>query len=209
MPERNPNSVDVPLSLFGGLDNDVGPSDLPEGLSPANNDVVFLPGSVASRPCLRRLYAQLPGSPAPTVTWIKTFRQANGNPLTLLLDSSGALWKEDIVNSPGTLTQIGQLPPGSRAKSVTAFAREYIAFSDGVNATAAPRQFDGTNLDRLTMDGPGAAPTVAPYLPPSAAIQNSGAGTPITISTAVPSDPQTFIVPSGGGDTGGSKFPIA
>jgi hypothetical protein len=150
-------AVDVPLALFGGKNSELAPSDIPEGVSPDNQDVAFLPGSVFSRPGLHKHFA----SPLPnnaTVVYAKSYVQPNGETLNLYLDSNGILWKEDVTNSPGTHTQLLQTQPGSYAKSCTAFGREYIAISDGEHGADVPLQYDGTNLDRVTQDGPGANP---------------------------------------------------
>jgi hypothetical protein len=38
---------------------------------------------------------------------------------------------------------------------------EYIAFSNLLNGADVPRQWNGTNFDRISMVGPGAAPSVS------------------------------------------------
>lgn len=158
-------SIDVPLSLFGGLNTELQPPDIPEGVSPDNQDVVYLPGSVDSRPCLHKIFATafpvVPPLPEPTVMYGKTYVQPNNNPLNLYLDSNGIFYQEDVVNTPGTYSQVGTTTPGLYAQSVTAFGREYIAFSDLLHGQDVPVQYDGTNFDRVTQDGPGAAPAVA------------------------------------------------
>src|SRR6185312_11488688 len=77
--------------------------------------------------------------------------------------SDGKLYREDVANSPGQITNIASVTPGCKFKLANAFGRAYLAFSDGIVGTDVPRQYDGTNFDRLTQDGPGAAPTCAPY----------------------------------------------
>jgi hypothetical protein len=152
-------AVDVALQVFGGKNSELAPPNLPEGASPDNQDVAFLPGSVFSRPGLHKLFA----TPLPTnatVVYAKSYIQPNGNPLNLYLDSNGILWKEDVTASPGTYSQLLQTQPGSYAKSCTAFGREYIAISDGQHGADVPLQYDGTNLDRVTQDGPGGNPCV-------------------------------------------------
>src|ERR1700746_3255448 len=96
--------VSVPLSLFSGLVTELSVPDLPEGLSPDNQDVIFLPGSVASRPGMHKVYSS-PIAANVTIVYQKTYVQPNGNPLTLILDSAGNLWKEDVINAPGSLTK--------------------------------------------------------------------------------------------------------
>lgn len=151
------SNKDVPLSLFGGLNTELSPSDLPEGLSPDNQDVIYLPGSVSGRGCLHRILSPSLGSLR--VMYEKTYVLPNGNPLNLILDSLGNFWKEDVNNSPGTVSLIGAVTPGVYAKSVTFNGVEYIAFSDGLHGVDAPRQYDGTNFDRVSQSGPGAGIT--------------------------------------------------
>lgn len=156
---ENPNAaIDVPLSLFSGTNTELAPSDIPEGVSPDNQDMVYVPGSAQSRPCLHTLYA---GRPGVTTMYTKGFNLPNGTKLNLVLFSDGSLWKEDVTNLPGQLTQIGAVTPGAYCQSISAFNKEWLAFSDGIHGSDAPRQFDGTNLDRVSQDGPGAAPIVA------------------------------------------------
>jgi hypothetical protein len=156
-----PIPVDVTLSLFGGTDTEISPADLPEGLSPDNQDMIFLPGGANDRPGLHKLFN--PSFGAVAVVYHKSYVQPNGDPLTLILTSDGVLRVEDVGNSPGVPTQIAQLPSGMYAHSVSDFGREYIASSDLLHGQAVPLQYDGTNLDRVTMDGPGTAPIVADY----------------------------------------------
>src|SRR6185437_9563978 len=155
-----PQTAEVPLSLFSGLNTELAPPDIPEGVSPDNQDVAFLPGSVFSRPGLHKLFASpFPGNV--TVVYAKTYLQANGQPLNLFLTSDGKLWKEDVTNSAGSYSQIGTVTPGAWYISTTFGGKEYLAFSDGLHGTDVPLQFDGTFLDRVSQDGPGAAPSVA------------------------------------------------
>ena len=168
MPAPNVEEVQVPCSLFLGLNTEVAPIDLPEGASPDNQDVAYVPGSVFSRPCLHKIFgAAFPGSP--TVTYAETFDQPNADPLNLYMTSDGKFSVEDILNSPGAYTLLAQIITGLQAQSVTASGAEYIAFSDGLRGQDVPRQVyrtpDGTlRCDRVSQDGPGAGPTVADYL---------------------------------------------
>ena len=131
-PAIAPNQAqDVPLELFGVTVTEIPPADLPEGLSPLTRDVVFLPGTVQSRPGLKKLF-NAAVSPATSVVYQKSYVQPNGLPLTLILTSDGKLWSEDVTN--GTISQIGSTTPASvgvlYGQSVSAFGREYIALSD-------------------------------------------------------------------------------
>ncbi len=160
MPAPNVEEVQVPCSLFLGLNTEVAPPDLPEGASPACADVIFVPGSVSSRPCLHKIFSPaFPGNPS--VTYQKTFLQPNSDPLNLYMTSDGKFWYEDILSSPGAYTELAQIIAQLYAQSCTASGAEYIAFSDGLKGMDIPRQVyrtpDGTlQFDRVSQDGPGA-----------------------------------------------------
>lgn len=155
-------AVDLSLTLFGGLDTSLKATDLPEGLSPQNNDVIFGPGFVASRPCLSRVFAgNNPFAGNPRVVSEHSYLQANQQPLNLYLDALGVIHQEDVTNSPGVYTTMGIVVPGSIMKAVTFEGVDYQVFSDGIHGIDIPRRYDGTNWDRFTQDGPAIAPTVA------------------------------------------------
>jgi hypothetical protein len=155
-------TTDASLDIFGGLVTDVAAADLPPGASPDCGDVAFLPGAVKTRPGLLSQFAAIAGNP--TINYVKTYIQPNLSETMLALDSAGSLWGEF---TPGTLTQINTGPggkfiaPNCRAKSSTLFGREYIAFHDGRFGLDIPRQYDGTNFDRVSQVGPGAGPVTA------------------------------------------------
>jgi len=149
--------IAVPLTVFGSLCTEMAAPDLPEGVSPDNADVVFVPGSVASRPAFQKVF----GTPfAGPPLWAKSYVNQTST-YNLYLDSTGIIWVENVIATPGVYTQLAKTTPGSYAKSITAFGREYIAISDGLHGTDSPLQWDGTNLDRVTQDGPGAPPSIA------------------------------------------------
>src|SRR5438477_4877973 len=149
-------SFDAPIEIFSGLVTDMAPADLPHGVSPDCQDVVFSWGGVATRPGLQTLFAALAGNP--TINYLKTYETPNATLRALALDSNGNLYKE---NTPGTLSGVASgLAASSFANSTTLFGREYLAFSDGKSGVDLPRQFDDTNFDRISQAGPGAAPTV-------------------------------------------------
>jgi hypothetical protein len=187
------NTRDVPLSLFSGTNNEMSPVDVPEGVSPDNQDVAFLPGSVFSRPCLRKIFTA-PLSGSPTMMYMKTFLKQDGTPVNLYLDGGGHLWQEDVFSTPGTVASVGTVVPGSYGKSVTIDGVEYIAFSDGEQGTDIPRQYNGINFDRISQDGPGAGPTVSNYAIPPLALNASGAGGAIVITSITPTDPISVLV---------------
>ncbi len=149
-------SFDAPIEIFGGLVTDMSPADLPHGVSPDCQDVIFSNGGVATRPGMQALFGPLSGNP--TVNYVKTYETLNATLRTMLLDSNGILYKE---TTPGTLASIATgLAPNAYANSTTLFGREYLAISDGKTGNDLPRQFDDTNFDRVSQGGPGAGPTV-------------------------------------------------
>ena len=156
---KQAGDAEIPLSTFSGLVTEMNPSDLPEGPSPDCQDVVFVPGSVSSRPALQKvLVSALPGNP--TISYGKSYVDPTGKVRNLYFDSLGVIWLEDPINAPGVVTKLLQSTPNCYAKSITAFGREYIAISDGLHGQEVPLQYDGTNLDRVTQDGPGGPPSV-------------------------------------------------
>jgi hypothetical protein len=148
-------TIDAPLDLFGGLVTDMAAADLPQGVSPDCQDVAFLQGAVKTRPGLVSVFSPIAANP--TVNYLKTYTQPNLAKTLLAIDSAGTLWSE---NSPGVLTQISaNLMPRAAASSASLFGREYISQHDGNFGIDIPRQYDGTNLDRVSQIGPGAGPT--------------------------------------------------
>src|SRR5690348_8273255 len=149
-------SFDAPIEIFGGLVTDMSPADLPHGVSPDCQDVVFSNGGVLTRPGLQTLFGPLSGNP--TINYLKTYETLNAALRTLVLDSNGVLYKE---TTPGTLASIASgLTPNAYANSTTIFGREYLAISDGKTGNDLPRQYDDTIFDRVSQSGPGAGPTV-------------------------------------------------
>jgi hypothetical protein len=149
-------SLDAPIEIFGGLVTDMSPADLPHGVSPDCQDVVFGNGGVLTRPGLQALFGPLAGNP--TINYIKTYETLNATLRTMVLDSDGVLYKE---TTPGTLASVATgLASNSYGNSTTIFGREYLAISDGKIGNDIPRQFDDTNFDRVSQSGPGAGPTV-------------------------------------------------
>ena len=94
------SSVDVPLSIFGSWNTELSPPDIPEGGSPANNDVVYTPGAVATRPGVNRIFSTPISSLGPT-SYQKSFVDQAGNIKNLYLtQGDGKLWVEDLTNNP-------------------------------------------------------------------------------------------------------------
>lgn len=161
--------VQVGLAIFGSLVTEMSPPDLPEGVSPDCQDVVYYPGGVKSRPGLRK---RLQFNLNTTLTWSYTWLMPNGQNVNIYLTSDGILWRESIDVTPGVYTQIGQIIPGSYCNAVSAFGRLYMAFFNGITPTDLPLQYDGTNLDRVSQYGPGAPPVVGDVGPPALQITN-------------------------------------
>lgn len=189
------SSVDVPLSIFGSWNTELSPPDIPEGGSPANNDVVYSPGSVSTRPGLNRLFS-MPLSALGPFTYEKSFVTPSGTIKNLYMSRGDSnLYVEDVTNAPGVVTLLFDATGATYASSCTAQGREYIALSDGVHGFDVPLQYDGTNLYRVTQDGPGAPPTVTSFALPTVTMATFGSHTD-TITSITSSNP---IVHLGGG----------
>jgi len=152
-------TIDAPLDLFGGLVTDMAAADLPQGVSPDCQDVAFILGGVKTRPGLVSIFSPIVSGAEeirPSII-LKTYAQPNLAQTLLALDSSGSLWGE---NSPGVLTQIATgMVANSAASSASLFGREYLTVHDGNFGVDVPRQYDGTNFDRVSQCGPGAGVT--------------------------------------------------
>ena len=190
MAENKPQLANV--SQFLGLRTDCPPAKCPPTHSPDLADVIMTMGGMETRPPFRR-FASLPAN----CVWFKEFTCKDGSVQVIALDVNGILYK-DAFTSP---TQIDQVTPGSRATSVTAYGREYIAFFNDQGGSDAPRFWDGKAVQRVSKGGPGAAPTVINYAIPASQLIAGSAGTAIAITTITPSDPEDVQV-SGGNDYG-------
>jgi hypothetical protein len=147
----------LPLNTFGSWITLLDPSDVPAGLSPNLADVEFFPGGVRTRGGLASQFPVLGG--APEVNGVKTYVTTNLVQRMLALDSLGNLYKE---TSPGVLSLAASvIEPNMFLASTTHFGREYMAFSDGELGQDLPRQFDDSNLDRVSQIGPAEGPSVA------------------------------------------------
>lgn len=190
------NATEIPLEVFSGRVTEMSPNNVPEGVSPDEQDNTFLPGTVLSRPCLEKV---LTGAPAnTTVTGEHSFVDPTGKISNLYLFSNGQLFWEDPINSPGTVNLLFTGPPGSYAKFSTMFGRCFIGISDALHGATVPLQWDGANLDRVTQDGPAAPPTVTSLAPtpaqmvaaPNTLTRN---GNTVTANTTTPVNPPLQI----------------
>lgn len=187
----NPGAQDAKLfvGVFAGLVTNQDPVALPSGASPDCQDMQFLPGGTQSRPCLHKQFATPLGTV--TVTYGKTYVDPMGTIRSIFLDSAGNLWVQNITAAT-VPTIIATTTPGSYARSVTAFGREYIAISDGAHGTEVPLQLSydaagNVQLDRVTFDGPGVSPSVSNLILPP--VNVAAAGSPLSL-TIVEVDPE-------------------
>lgn len=180
----SPDTHEIPVTVWGGLVTYSDPTSIPMGVSPDCSDIQFAPGGTSSRDCFKKKFASAFG--AVTVTYAKSYVDPVGVVRNLYLDSAGNLWVENVTASPGTFSLLTTTTPGSYAKSCTAFGREYIAISDTIHGSDIPLQYDGTNIDRVTQDGPGTSPNISSVSLPAVSMVASGA--PVVLALAE-SDP--------------------
>jgi hypothetical protein len=149
-------TVDVDVTILGGLVTDIAPADLPHGVSPDCQDVQFQIGSVKTRPGVTALYTLIGN---PTVNSLTTYETLTEIPRFVSLDSLGVLRKD---TSPGgaLATISNSILPNSFFKSCNLFGRQYFGFGNGTEGIDLPRQYDDANFDRISQVGPGAAPAV-------------------------------------------------
>lgn len=160
------------LSLFSSLYQDMNAIDLPAGLSPANEDMWYIPGSVQTRPGLRKfLSPALTGNP--TIMSVVDYPQASGDFVTTFLDSLGRLYQKDSAS--GAVTQMDRVPPGIQFKAENAFGKQWYAFfGEELAADFSPSSFVGVDIPRYN-DGKGNTWRVtqdAPGQPPGAVESN-------------------------------------
>ena len=154
------------LNKFGGLYTEAPPNNLPPGASPQTWDVDFLIAGVGTRPGLTNPISVF--SPAITnfpVEYIKSTEVLGPTNLTLVEDGGVNLYQENLLNQGTFLQFYGPILNLARATSETVNQREYIALSDFLQGTDQPRQYDGTNLDRISQVGPGQAPSTTVTAP--------------------------------------------
>ena len=145
-------------------------------------DVKFVPGEVGTRDGLARSLPVNALTSGSGVTYEATYLLPNNNPLNLYYTADGWFWIQDVVNSPSTVTQLFQAQPNLYAQSVTAFSREYIAFSDGQKAQDIPRRISQDKTwQRWTQDGPAVPPHAEDALAPEIDI--------VSITPNLPPDP--------------------
>jgi hypothetical protein len=178
------------LSLFSSLYEDMAPTDLPDGLSPDNEDVWYQPGQVMTRPGLQ---AYLPGPPAEqAIVSVADFPLPNGNFNAIYLDDQGVLWFRDLqANLTGTLAFF---TPGVQFKQATAFQKQFYAcYGEAISQAAiqspfvgvdVPMYYNGRYLSRVTSDPPATNPVYAN----NAAVGSIVTGARLTVTMFVSAD---------------------
>jgi hypothetical protein len=179
-------AVEIPLTTFGGENTELDPTDLPQGLSPAAPDVAFAPGRVFTRPSLQRLDTLGSNS---QIVYGSSFTQRNGTVSQMRFDSLGGMYADGV--------KIGQTAPGNRFHTASVFGKIYIAISDGLHGADVPLQWDGTNLDRVSQDGPGAGPTIANFVVAPVALAAGVTAAPVPLSYCNPINPVPVRVSDG------------
>lgn len=183
MAESAKDSFSSALTLFSGIYQDMNPADLPEGLSPDNQDMWPLPGSIGTRPALNKLL-NAPFAGTPTILSLDDFPAPTGDDWMMSLDSLGNQRWTPIASAQIATSVL----PGVQCKAEAAFDKHWCAyfnaavaaeFSDNIFAGVdPPRYIDGTtgSVYRVTSDAPGVAPAVADDPYPTFNIAASPAG---------------------------------
>jgi hypothetical protein len=193
------------LELFSSLFTDMAPSDLPAGLSPANQDISYLPGQVATRPALQRDSAAAPDST--NQVSLAEYAAPSGDCFAMRLYSSGNLFSQDEATL--VFTKIASVIPGSQFRSVTAFDKQFFAFFNQAVSEAftdspfagadVPRYYDGKNVWRVTQDAPAIQPAFSNIPTQAVALAQSAPTGTVTITAVVSSGKQTITVPGNPG----------
>jgi hypothetical protein len=187
--------VEVPLGTFCGINLEMSPTDLAQGLSPDCRNVAFIPGSVFTRPSLKN-YISLGNNHQ--VVYATSYVKPDGTVVQFVCDSAGQMFADGAL--------IGTTQAGNRFKTIQEFNRLYIAISDGEHGADVPLQYDGISLDRVSQDGPGAPPTLGNQALVPVQLVTGTSGSPVAVTTAIPQDPQQVQV-GNGSDDGGAYNP--
>lgn len=147
------------VNNFAGLNTLQNATDVPQYVSPDCQNVEFVPGRVQKRPGTSNAFKS-PNNLS-KINYTKSYVMLNGDTRNLAVDDSGNLFYEDVTNAPGTTVSVmsGFLDSIS-PNSTTLFGKEWIAFGDGQQGQDIPRQYDGTNVYRVSQGGPGQSPVV-------------------------------------------------
>ena len=149
--------IDLQMEVLGGYVCAIPPQDLPPGASPNCRDVAFPQAAVKTRGGLLSVYSNAVLPANVSINGLKTYLTPTLAQRLMIFDSAGSFYKE---NPQGAVAAVAARPQsaGLLYHSVTMFGREYQAFYGATGGADIPRQFDDTNWDRVSHDGPGAAP---------------------------------------------------
>ncbi|MGH9436525.1 MAG: hypothetical protein ACRD22_01190 [Terriglobia bacterium] len=181
------------LRRFGGLYTEADPRNLPPGASPRCQDCDFNTGQVFQRAGVTNVATQFNTS-VPVGGWrgLGQARVGASSQLSFALDASGQLWYEDASNAGIWNLMCG---PGGIAPTVinqpsltllNANTRAYLFFSNLIQGTEQPRQWDGNILARVSKCGPGSAPRAT--TPPTGTSYGASAiqfGVALNITSAI------------------------
>lgn len=152
----------ITLSKFGGLFTESDARDLPAGAAAECWDVDFLIAGVGIRPGLSKAISSYSPTVGSSSNWLYLASANLPGDLqqTLAQNSAGSLYYENLT-AEGTMTGFySGIINNARAVGANIGEREYICLSDLNFGSDQPRQWDGTNLDRISQVGPGAGPSV-------------------------------------------------
>lgn len=193
---------DLQLDVFGGTLTEVGVSNMPAGGSPANLNVEFLPGLVRTRGGLQPQTTYTAGGGPYQVREVQAYENAPGSPSQIVFLVSPTDNTHGLVSTAtsnlGLIVGCPQQPwapyntdpgwGGALGKSTSQFGRQYIAISGGPFGADLPRQWDGTNYDRVSQCGVGAPPSVQDYTvsyTPASISETDGTGVAIDLIQSV------------------------
>ena len=107
--------------------------------------------------------------PGANFNYVKSFQLTSGGLYTLALDAAGNLWDSSVATGPFLMHPLAtNIIPGSYMLSTTQDDVEYMCFSNLLQGTDIPRQYNpqpaigAFTLDRVSQVGPGAPPTFQP-----------------------------------------------
>lgn len=206
------NYTAVPLEDFNLLRDVSGrQQNVPVGWATVCTNMFAYPGRAATRPGLTSL-ATFGNDPVS----IKEFVQQDVTTRNLLaLTSDGTFYKETGSYTFSTIsTDIIEsgLASALRFNSVTQFGREYLAFStNGLSGVSVPLAYDGTNLLRVSPQGPGDVNSVVVNEPGAGSIAAGNHSYRIAFLTSsgfiTPPGPATTFTASGSRNAGFTGIP--
>ncbi len=193
------------LNKFGGLFTECPPENLPPGASPQCYDIDFLVAGVRTRDgTFDPVQSFTPEVIAFPITYLKSTTVLGPNHLTLAEDNGTTIYEENL-NNPGVFSSIySPILNQARAISTTVDNREFICLSNLIQGQDEPRQYDGTNVDRISQVGPGNGPLVTVTAPtfdvisiteiyPAVPISSTSVGANMNLHDAQPASTNLFF----------------